>query len=163
MSCHPVHVDGPALPSVSEEEREHNWKVYKQDDVVDKRAIDRHHKFALGHEPDYAEPESGVVYQKIKWEGDSKEPDQRDMLKGGPASGVPCERCGEMTRIAGEMSRWDVMNQSGEGIDVRPVNLDDISESRKNELREEKIVILACPRCYKKYQWDKDLLPRRKD
>lgn len=163
MACHPTHIDGPALPSVSPEEIERNWKTYKKEDEVDKRAIDRHHKFALGHEPDYDDPESGIVYQKIRWEGDPKEPDQRDMLSGGPESEVPCERCGEMTCIAGEMSRWEVMNQSGEGIDVRPVNIDDISESRRKELQNEFIVILACPKCKKKYQWDKDLLPRRSD
>ncbi len=161
-SCHPVHIEGAPLPSVSPEEVEHNWEVFKKADKVDKRAIDRHHKFALGEEPDYDEPESGVVYQKIKWGGDPKEPDQRDLLSGGPESEVPCERCGEMMRIAGEMSRWDVMTQSGEGIDVRLVNIEDISESRRKELQNEFIVILVCPRCYMKMQWAKEFLPKRK-
>jgi len=67
-----------------------------------------------------------------------------------------------MTRIVGEMDRWSYMNQHdpAQGIDVRPVNIDQISEERKKELREQKIVILACPTCKKKYQWLREALPK---
>lgn len=55
------------------------------------------------------------------------------------------------------------MNQHDpeQGIDVRPVNVDSISDTRKKELQEETILILACPVCFHKMQWDAEFLPRK--
>ena len=144
------------------EDIERNWAEWKKADRVDPRAIRRQHRFKPGHEPDFAEPDSGWIYLNLKIESPPSDPDQLEMLSGGPESGLPCERCGEMTRVVGRMSRWDIMNQddlAGNPL-VRPVNLEDIAPARRRELQKEFVVILACPNCRKKYQWDEELLPK---
>lgn len=155
MSCHPTHVEGPPAPNVSEEERERSWEEFRKDDRVDPRAIRRQHRFKPGHEPDYADPASGWKYLEVKFEGEPADPDQRDQLHGGPPSGLNCERCGEETRVVGSMSVWEQYQQTG----VEVVNLPNISEQRKKELQQQRIVVLKCPHCLKTYQWDEELLP----
>ena len=96
-TCHPTHFEGPPdLVHNTPEQIEKNWEEFKRADKVDPRAIDKHFKFKPGHEPDYAEPESGEVYVKIEGhEGSDSEPDQLHMLGGSSVpSGIPCERCG---------------------------------------------------------------------
>ncbi len=143
---------------MSDEQIERNWADYNREKKkgIDPRAIDKHFKFKPGHEPDYLEPESGWKYLDVEFTGEQADPDQRDMLHGGPAVNMDCERCGTQLHAVGEMSTWDVMNQSGVSI----ANMEDIDDSRKKELQEEIVVILACPECKAKYQWLKALLPR---
>jgi hypothetical protein len=62
-----------------------------------------------------------------------------------------------MTHIVGEMSQWAAMTQPG----VEIANRDSITEARKKELQETIICILACPSCRLKYQWARDMLPKR--
>lgn len=156
MSCHPLHFDGPPLPGKTDEEVTRAWEEFKKEDQVDRRAIRRQHRFKPGHEPDFYEPESGVVYTNYRHE-EEKEPDQRDMLSGGPPSGFPCERCGTETVVAGSMSVWDQYQQS----EVSVVNLSSITEARKRELQEERVLVLKCPSCFKTYQWAEEFLPKR--
>lgn len=99
-----------------------------------------------------------MVYLKMEGrEAPPTEPDQRNLLSGGPPSGLPCERCGEETRVVGSMSVWEQYQQN----DVEVVNLPDMSEARKKELQEQRIVVLKCPSCRKTYQWDEELLPKK--
>jgi hypothetical protein len=158
-SCHPTHFEGPPdTKHNTPEQIEKNWEEFRKAHRVDPRAIDRHFKFKPGHEPDYAEPESGEVYVKIEGhEGEPSEPDQRHMLSGGELSGIPCEQCGTETHIAGEMSVWDIYHQPG----VEVANLADITDERRRELQEQIIVVLKCPQCHHTYQWDAALLPKR--
>ena len=155
-SCHPSHFESGPLPSVPEEEVEHNWKEFHKEDRIDPRAIKRQHKFKPGHEPDFLEPSSGWKYVKIEQESDA-EPDQRDMLGGGPPSGLDCERCGEETRVVGSMSVWEQYQQK----EVDVVNIKDISEERKKELQEQRLTILKCPSCFHTYQWFEEFLPKK--
>ncbi len=158
MTCHPTHFESGPLPSVSEEQVAKNWEEFRKEDRVDPRSIRRQHKFKPGHEPDYAEPDSGWKYVDVQFDGEEADPDQRDMLRGGPAIEMDCERCGHELHVVGSMSTWDVMNQPG----VSLANRDSISDSRKKELQEEKVVILACPTCKLKWQWLEELLPKGK-
>ncbi|KKN83877.1 hypothetical protein LCGC14_0295300 [marine sediment metagenome] len=155
MSCHPTHFESGPLPGKTEEEIEKNWRDFKREDRVDSRAIRRQHRFKPGHEPDFAEPDSGWRYVRIELEYDA-EPDQRDQLHGGPPSGLPCEQCGTMTTICGEKTMWEVYTQPG----VEVVNLESMTEARKKELQEMKVVILCCPQCKAKSQWLEEFLPR---
>jgi hypothetical protein len=142
---------------VSEEDIARNWEEFRKGDRVDPRSIRRHHKWKVGEEPEYADPASGWVYQQIEFEGEQPDPDQRDLLHGGPPSGLPCERCETETNVCGESTMWDIYNQSG----VSVVNLDDIDESRREELEEMRVVILVCPECKLKSQWLEEFLPKR--
>ena len=148
----------------SPEDIERNWAEWKKEDRVNPRAIRRQHRFKPGHGPHDDNPHEPWRTLLIKPET-PREPDQRHLLTGGPESGVPCSRCGEMTRVAGKMSRWDVMTQQDpdRGIDVRPIDTESISESRRKELRKEFIVALKCPRCYHTDQWDEAFLPAKLD
>lgn len=159
LSCHPSHFEGPPdRVHNTEEEIERNWREFREAHRIDPRAIDKHFKFKAGHEPDYAEPSSGEVYVKIEGhEGAESEPDQLHMLSGGEESGVPCQNCGTNTRIAGEMSVWDIYHQPG----VEVSNLADMTDARRRELQEQIIVVLVCPQCHMKFQWDASLLPGR--
>lgn len=163
-SCHPTHWEGaPDTVHNTPEDIERNWADFKKQDRIDPRAIRRQHRFKPGHEPDYAHPDSGWVYLNLKFEGEPGEPDQRDLLHGGPPAGMNCERCGEELHVVGRMSKWDIMNQddaAGNPL-VRPINLEEITTARKRELQKEFVAILACPNCRKKYQWDEALLPKR--
>lgn len=141
---------------MSEEQIAKNWEGYNKSKGIDPRAIDRHFKFKPGHEPGFDEPESGWKYVDVRFEGEDPDPDQRDLLHGGPPVEMDCERCGTQLHAVGEMSSWDVINQPGVSLS----NIDDIDETRRKELEEEKVVILACPECKAKYQWLKDFLPR---
>lgn len=141
---------------MSEEQIAKNWEEFRKADRVDPRAIRRQHKFKPGHEPDFDEPESGWKYVDVQFEGEQADPDQRDLLHGGPPVEMDCERCGTQLHLVGEKTQWEIMTQALVGI----ANLDDITEERKKVLQEEIIVILACPNCLMKYQWMKDLLPR---
>jgi len=158
-TCHPSHFEaGPDRVHNTEEDIERNWREFREAHRIDPRAIDKHFKFKPGHEPDFAEPESGEVYVKIEGhEGEESEPDQLHLLSGGEESGIPCEKCGTITRIAGEMSVWDIYHQPG----VEVANLAEMTEARKRELQEQIIVVLACPQCHQKYQWFADALPAR--
>jgi hypothetical protein len=156
MSCHPTHFEAPPLPNVPEEQVEKNWEEFRKEDRVDPRAIRRQHRFKPGHEPDYLEPESGWKYVRLEQESDA-EPDQLDLLTGGPESGLPCERCGTMTVVGGETTMWEIYQQEN----VSVVNIDDITESRRQELQETIVVILVCPECKLKTQWLEEFLPRK--
>jgi hypothetical protein len=105
---------------------------------------------------DYLEPSSGWRYVKIELES-NPEPDQRDQLHGGPDSGLPCERCDTMTRVCGETTMWEIYNQPN----VSVVNLDEITEGRRQELQEMQVVILVCPQCKMKSQWLEEFLPKK--
>ena len=157
MTCHPSHFEDGPPPGMSDEQIERNWEGYNREKKkgIDPRAIDKHFKFKQGHEPDYLEPESGWKYLDVEFTGEPSDPDQRDMLHGGPAVNMDCERCGTQLHAVGEMSSWDVMNQEG----VSLANMEDIDDARKKELEEEIVVILACPECKAKYQWMKEFLP----
>lgn len=52
---------------------------------------------------------------------------------------------------------WEIYTQPG----VEVVNLADISESRKKELEEMQVVILVCPQCKLKTQWQEEFLPKK--
>lgn len=161
-SCHPCHLEGPAdTVHNTPEQIERNWEEFKKADQVDTRAIRRQHRFKPGHGPHDDNPHEPWATLNLKFDP-PHEPDQRHLLSGGPESGVPCPRCDTMTRIAGEMSRWEIMNQFDpeQGIDVRPANVARISEARKKDLQKEMIVVLACPQCYLKLQFDAELLPK---
>ncbi len=155
-SCHPSHFEAPPPPGMSEEQIAKNWEGYNKGKKIDPRAIDNHFKFKPGHEPGFDEPESGWKYVDVEFTGEPTDPDQRDMLKGGPPVNMDCERCGDQLHLVGEMSTWDVMHQDG----VSLANEENIDPSRRKELEDEKIVILACPSCKAKYQWLAEMLPR---
>lgn len=159
MTCHPTHFEGPPDTLHNTEETiERNWAEFKRAHEINPRAIDKHFKFKAGHEPDFAEPGSGEVYIKIEGhEGAETEPDQRHLLGGGEESGVPCGQCGVVTRIAGEMSVWDIYHQPG----VEVANMANMTEARREELKKQIIVVLVCPQCHAKYQWDAEFLPAR--
>lgn len=157
MSCHPSHVIGPAdRVHNTDEEIEKNWAEFKKADKVDPRAIRRQHKFKPGHGPHDDNPDDPWITQIIKFEGEEADPDQRDLLHGGPPVKIDCEQCGDQLHAVGEMSTWQIMTQSG----VSLANLDRITEARKKELQAEIVVILACPTCKQKFQWLKDFLPQ---
>lgn len=162
-SCHPTHILEPAdTVHNTPEQIERNWQEFFKQDRVDPRAIRRQHRWKFGHEPDYDHPDSGWVYLNLKVESPPSDPDQRGLLTGGPESGLPCERCGEMTRVAGRMSVWDMMHQVDAASNplVHLVNEEDITETRRHELQQEFIVILACPNCRLKWQWREEFLPK---
>ena len=142
---------------MSDEQIERNWADYNRNKKkgIDPRAIDKHFKFKEGHEPNYLEPSSGWKYVDVEFTGEEPDPDQRDLLHGGPEVEMDCERCDTKLHAIGELSTWEVIHQDG----VSLANADDIDETRRKELETEKIVLLACPNCHKKYQWLKDLLP----
>jgi len=156
LSCHPTHPESGPAPNVSDEEREKNWADFKKADSVDPRAIRRQHKWKVGHEPDYMEPDSGWVYQKIEFTGEESEPDQLHLLHGGPPSGLPCERCNTETNVVGETTMWEIYTQPG----VEIANMDTIDEARRQELREMRVVILACPECKLKIQFLEEFIPK---
>ena len=141
---------------MSEEQIAKNWEGYNKSKGIDPRAIDKHFKFKPGHEVDYDEPSSGWKYVDVQFEGEAADPDQRDLLKDSTPVAMDCERCGTQLNAVGRMSSWDVINQP----EVSIVNRDSIDEARKKELQEEKVVILACPNCRKKYQWLEEFLPK---
>lgn len=164
MSCHPSHTliqqeqARERKVKKREEYQERALKQEKHDLTPNPRAIKRQHRWRLGHDPadqdDYHDP--NVEYLNIEY-GEQPDPDQRDKLHGGEESGIPCQRCGTMTRICGETSQWEIMNQEG----VQIVNRESISEARQKELLEETILILCCPKCYSKHQWLADMLPSK--
>ncbi len=164
MSCHPSHTliqqaqAREAKAKRQEQSTEQAIKQQKRDLTPNPRAIKRQHRWRLGHDPvdqdDYHDP--NIEYLDIDYY-EPTDPDQRGRLQGGPESGVPCQRCGTMTRICGETNQWEIMNQEG----VQIVNPESITDSRKKELREEIVVILVCPQCKLKTQWLANLLPNR--
>ncbi len=163
-SCHPSHSliqaqeRKEAKEKKQQDAQEQALKQQQRDLSIDPRKIRRQHKWALGHDPidsdDYHNP--NIEYLDIDYY-EPTDPDQRDRLHGGPESGVPCQRCGTMTRICGETNQWEIMNQEG----VQIVNPESITDSRKKELQEEIVVILVCPQCKLKTQWLANLLPNR--
>jgi hypothetical protein len=155
-SCHPTHWESGPLPGKTDEEITRNWEQFRKEDEVNPRAIRRQHRWKAGHEPDYLEPESGWKYVQIELESNA-DPDQRDELHGGPESGLPCSRCNTMTNVCGETTMWDIYNQEN----VSVVNLDDMTDSRRSELREMSVVILCCPECKLKSQWLEEFLPTK--
>lgn len=155
MSCHPTHFEGPRLPGKTDEEVDRAWAEHKKADRIDPRGQKNKARWKAGHEPNYLEPDSGWMYVKPEPMGEPLDPDQRDLLTGGPEVDMACERCGYKLRLVGEMTQWDIMTQEN----VALANEEYISEARKRVLQEEIIVILACPECKKKYQWLKELLP----
>lgn len=157
MSCHPTHLlEPPDLVHNTWEDIERNWEEFRKTDQVDPRATRRQHRWKPAHEPDYPEPDSGWITLNLKLESPPGDPDQRGLLHGGPESGMPCDRCDEMTRVVGRMSVWDVMHQDRVGL----AGEEDITESRKRELQKEFVVVLACPNCRKKFQFREELLPK---
>ncbi|KKK93208.1 hypothetical protein LCGC14_2695170 [marine sediment metagenome] len=164
MSCHPSHEDRSKKVEEKakrlQEEQERTLKQQKRDLSIDPRKIRRQHRWSLGHDPadqdEYDDP--NLVYIKLDGrEAPPTEPDQRDMLSGGPPSGMDCEKCGTETRVVGSMSVWEQYQQR----EVSVVNLEDISEARKKELQEQRIVVLKCPQCLHTYQWFQELLPKK--
>lgn len=154
MSCHPSHQDPEDLARQQQQELDRRRKEQQ----YDPRKIHRQHRWKLGHDPAGQDDDDdpNVVYLQMNGrEAPPTEPDQLDMLSGGEPSGVPCEQCGTDTRIAGEMSVWDIYHQPG----VEVANLKDITDARRRELQKQIIVVLKCPQCYRTYQWDASLLP----
>lgn len=143
-----------------QEAQERTLDAQKKELMIDPRRIKRQHRWKLGHDPadqdDYDDP--NVVYLNVEQHEEDNDPDQRHLLSGGPESGLACERCGTMTHVVGEMSRWDIYNQPK----VSLVNRDSLTEKRIEELKQEMICILKCSNCSKTYQWDCSLLPRPK-
>ena len=152
MSCHPDHT------TTQEDIDEERLRLDRKADAIDPRKIKRQHRWRLGHDPsdqeDHADP--NVAYLNIEYTGPETRPDQREQLSGGPETEVPCHVCGELTRLCGSISQWD--SYQDPKVDV--VNLADISEDRKQELKDTKLVILCCPKCKTKQQWLEDALPR---
>jgi len=109
-----------------------------------KRGVDFHYRWRPGHEPDYAEPDSGWVY--IKWdysEHGPTPPDQAKGLGGGPEA-FPCDRCGETMRIVARKQPSEIIEGSDvirlkEDYDRAAVNRDDV-------------FLVACPGCGQKIQ-----------
>jgi homoserine kinase len=62
-----------------------------------------------------------------------------------------------MTVVGGETTMWEIYQQES----VSVVNIDDITESRRQELKETVVVILVCPECKLKTQWLEEFLPRK--
>lgn len=161
MSCIPSHKTSEQLRIDAQEQA---LEQQKRDLRINPRAIRRQHSWKLGHDPadeeDHDDP--SVTYIDIDWYN-PKDPDQRKLLTGGPVSGMPCQKvseitggvCGEMTRIAGQMSRADIMRQPDVGI----VNLDDIDDKRWDELEAEYVIALVCPRCDTVIQMEEMFVP----
>jgi hypothetical protein len=85
------------------------------------------------------------------------DPDQRNLLTGGPDTGHTCLRCKNNTyRIAAERDMAWVANQPG----VEIVNKDDLD---MEELAKDSIVIWACPSCGDKLQWRRSEMPPLKE
>lgn len=159
-SCHPTHFEGPRLPGKSDQEVEEAWKEFKKMDEIDPRAIKRQHRFTIGQHPqdEDADPNSGVTYFKIEGtKAGPTEPDQRGELAGGPTSGMPCQRCGEMTVVAGRKSLKDIYDQP----EVDLVNRDQMTKEDWKRIEETVILVLACPNCKAKYQWREEFLPKK--
>ena len=156
MSCHPSHKDPEALARQQQQELDRR----RQEQRHDPRKIHRQHRWKLGHDPAGQDDDDdpNIVYLQMDGrEAPPTEPDQLHMLSGGEESGIPCEQCGTGTRIAGEMSVWDIYHQPG----VEVTNMGDITDARRRELQEQIIVVLVCPTCHKKYQFDSEFLPKR--
>lgn len=155
MTCHPSH-DPETLARQQQDELDRR----KQEQRYDPRKIHRQHRWKLGHDPAGQDDDDdpNVVYLQMDGrEALPTEPDQLHMLSGGEESGVPCEQCGTITRITGEMSVWDIYQQP----EVTVANLEDITDERRRQLQEQIIVVLVCPQCHRKYQWDAAFLPSR--
>lgn len=123
----------------------------------DTRKVQRQHRWKWGHDPQDpdADPDSGWTYIKLE-QKEPTVPNQRHLLKGGPESGMPCQKCGEMTRIAGEMTAEDIINQP----EVEVVNRHTLTEKDMKRLRETVILALACPKCETVIQMQKEFVPR---
>ncbi len=154
-SCHPTHFEAPRLPGKTDEEVDRAWAAHKKDDEIDPRGQKNKARWKAGHEPGFDEPESGWVYAKVEFDGEPTEPDQLDLLHGGPPVNMDCERCGTQLHLVGQMTQWEIMTQAGVSI----ANLEDIDSARKKVLQDEIIAILACPECRKKYQFMMDMVP----
>lgn len=163
-NCHPSHTASEREKKLEarakryREEQERTFDQQKRDLARDPRKIQVQHRWKLGHNPadqdDYDDP--NVTYVKFDGrEAPPTEPDQLNLLHGGPPVAMNCERCGDQLHAVGEMSSWGQMTQDG----VVLVNKDKITAARKRELQEEIIVILACPGCRSKFQWMKKYLP----
>lgn len=123
----------------------------------DTRSIQRQHHWAWGHDPQDpdAEEESGWVYAKLE-AGDTLPPDQRHLLGGGPESGMPCQGCGEMTRIAGSSTAKAIVEQP----EVELLNKETITDQDWKRLEQTEVLILACPKCNRLIQMLKQFVPR---
>lgn len=140
------------------EEQERTSAQLRRSLLIDPRKIRRQHRWKLGHDPadqdEYDDPNVSYI-QFGGREAPPTPPDQRDLLHGGPESGYPCGRCSTMTRVCGRMTVWEMYTQPG----VELVNIDTISEQRRQELQKEWMVILVCPDCQEKTQWLEEFLP----
>ena len=114
----------------------------------------------MGHDPSSQDedddPNSAFLELEVI-EGGPTEPDQRDELTGGPSSGMPCQRCGEMTVVAGKKSLKEIYDQP----EVDLVNRDQLTAKDLKRIKETIIVILVCPSCKHKYQWREEFLPKK--
>lgn len=122
-----------------------------------RREIDRHHKWAFGHDPrdPDATPESPWIYANIEY-FDVSDPDQRALLTGGPDTGHTCYQCGSGTYhvAASRPAAW-VLTQAGVEILGEDPNFE--------ALEGIDIVIWGCPTCGHKVQWRSDQMPQFKE
>jgi predicted RNA-binding Zn-ribbon protein involved in translation (DUF1610 family) len=123
----------------------------------DRREIDRHFKWEWGHDPNDPDthPDSGWNYFKVEHYTPT-EPDQRNLLTGGPDTGYTCQRCGNNTyRIAAERTLdWVLSQPEVEIVGEKP---------DMEKLKQRAIVIWACPSCSHRVQWRKDMMPQLKE
>ncbi len=168
MTCHPSHTaeelaDAKKLNTeLKEAQADERIRQDRAALSIDPRKIQRHHRWKLGHDPsdqdDHRNPD--IAYLKIEYGAEESDPDQLDELARIGESGVPCLRdiCDEFMAIVGRKSQWDIYNHERTTV----VNLDTMSEARKQELKEQMIVILACPQHPSvKTQWVEEFLPPR--
>ena len=108
------------------------------------RGVDKKFKWALGHEPDYKEPDSGWVY--IQWdytEAPESDPNQAKGLGGGPEA-FPCDRCQTIMRIVARKKPSEIIK----GSDVIRLTADaDLSAVDTDE-----IFLVCCPKCDQRVQ-----------
>lgn len=143
-----------------EDQKEELRKQQKKDLTIDPRKIKRQHRWKLGHDPSTQDEDDdpNVAFLEIEViEGGPTEPDQREELTGGPPSGMPCQRCGEMTVVAGRKSLKEIYDQP----EVDLVNRDQMTKEDWKRIEETVIVVLACPNCKHKYQWREEFLPKK--
>jgi hypothetical protein len=119
----------------------------KRKKKVEKREVDRIHRWKPGHDPQDPDAVPGSPWTYLKLSGDypADTRDKRNALKlgGGPESGIPCMYDGEMTHIVDEISALDVLEQAvvlnGEEARI------EFTPEQKERFRSARLSILMCP------------------
>jgi hypothetical protein len=115
----------------------------------DPRAIDKHFKWAPGHDPNdqEADPDSGFVYVTLQPTEAPAEPRDKDTIKGGPPSGTICFNCltnrGTQveTRLVAAVSPYDMLAGTG------------FKQTEGTTKTKEKDIITICPVCSSATHW----------